>query len=64
MKLTTIKLALALIGIATWGYGTRVENARIQWFGIALVAIAVVLRFVGRGTKDAGRGTRSGTGGE
>jgi hypothetical protein len=51
MNLTTVKLTLALVGIATWGYGTRVGDARIQWFGIAVVAIAVVLRFFGRGTR-------------
>jgi hypothetical protein len=54
MTLTTIKLALALVGIATWGYGTRVEDPRIQWLGIAMVAIAAVLRFFGRR-----RGTRN-----
>lgn len=44
--LTSVKLGLAIAGIAIWGYGTRIEDERIQWAGIAVVALAVVLRFI------------------
>ena len=47
-SLTWVKLGIALVGIATWGYGQRVENVRVEWFGIALVVVAFVLRWVGR----------------
>ncbi len=43
---TRIKLGLALIGVATWGYGVRVDDRRVQWLGIAFIAVAFLLRFV------------------
>ena len=46
--LTRIKLILALIGIATWGYGVRIDHRPVQWVGVALLAIALLLRFMFR----------------
>jgi hypothetical protein len=43
---TQIRLALALIGVLVWGYGTRVDDSDLRWMGIALLAAAVALRFV------------------
>jgi Zn-dependent membrane protease YugP len=40
------KLALALAGMLVFGYGVRADVATIRWIGIALVAVAVLLRFV------------------
>ncbi|MDQ3811185.1 MAG: hypothetical protein M3336_12930 [Chloroflexota bacterium] len=41
-------MALATVGILTWGYGTRVGHAGVQWLGIAFVAVAFLLRYARR----------------
>ena len=56
--LTAVKIALALAGLLLFGYGVRVDSTNLRWIGIALVAAAAVLRFVGP------RATRRGDGGE
>jgi hypothetical protein len=43
---TAIKLAFAVAGLLVWGYGQRVDDATIRWVGIALLAAAVLLRFL------------------
>ena len=45
--LTAAKIALAVAGLFTFGYGIRVDSANVRWVGIALVAVAAVLRFFG-----------------
>jgi len=47
--LTSAQLALAVIGVVVWGYGTRAGDPRVGWVGIALLAAASLLRFVKRG---------------
>jgi len=44
--ITAAQLALAAIGIVTWGWGTRVGDPRFAWAGIAFLAVASLLRFV------------------
>lgn len=46
--LTSAQLALAVIGVVVWGYGTRAGDSRVGWAGIALLAVASLLRFVKR----------------
>jgi hypothetical protein len=46
--ITVAQLALAVIGIVVWGYGTRTGDPRVGWAGIILLAIASLLRFVKR----------------
>ena len=43
-----LKIALALVGVLVWGYGVRADLSAVRWVGIALLAIAAVLRFWGR----------------
>ena len=43
------KLALAGVGILVFAYGARVDDARVRWVGIALLAVAFLLRFLRRG---------------
>jgi hypothetical protein len=50
--LTQLKLGFTTIGLLMFGYGYRVEDARIRWIGIAFVALAFGLRFAKR-DKDA-----------
>ena len=47
--LTRAKLALALIGLVLFGYGARVDDTRLRWFGIGFLAAAVLLRFWPKG---------------
>ncbi len=42
---TTVKIALALAGIALFGVGIRFSAEPYRWAGIALVAAAWLLRF-------------------
>jgi len=42
---TTIKLTLALAGIALFGAGIRLGNNSLRWAGLACVAAAWFLRF-------------------
>jgi hypothetical protein len=42
---TEIQLILAAIGLVVWGYGTRADDPRLQWIGIAFFAAATALRF-------------------
>ena len=46
--ITVAQLALAVIGIVVWGYGTRTGDPRVGWAGIILLAAASLLRFVKR----------------
>ena len=44
-KRTTIQLALLVIGIIVWGYGQRIDDPSLRLVGIALFALATLLRF-------------------
>jgi hypothetical protein len=47
-RMTTLKLALAVVGILIWLFGNQAGDDRIRWIGIGLLVVAVLLRFVGR----------------
>lgn len=53
--LSHLKLGLLAAGLILWGYGVRAEIEWLRWTGIALMAVAAVLRFVGRGKNRRGR---------
>jgi hypothetical protein len=42
---TTAQLALLIVGLVTWGYGSRVDEASLRMLGIVLFAVATALRF-------------------
>jgi hypothetical protein len=44
--LTAKKLALAASGLVVWGYGVRANEAFPTYLGIAMLAAAVILRFL------------------
>ena len=46
--LNRAKLVLAGIGVLVWAHGARIEDAGVRWAGIALLAIAFLLRFLRR----------------
>ncbi|HVX40534.1 MAG TPA: hypothetical protein VHB25_13265 [Gemmatimonadaceae bacterium] len=45
---TEVQLALLAIGVIVWGYGQRVDDARLRWIGIAFFAVAAAMRFLKR----------------
>ena len=48
MSVQTMRLAIAAVGVMVWAYAHRVENDRIRWVGIAMLAVAVLMRFIPR----------------
>ena len=62
--LSHVKLGLLAAGLILWGYGVRADIEWLQWSGIALIAVAAALRFVGkgrgkRGPTDSANGSES-----
>jgi hypothetical protein len=51
-SLDQVKLAVAGVGIVVWAYGAKVEDARVRWLGIALLALAFLLRFLRRRARE------------
>ena len=51
-RLTIAKLAFALVGIAVFAYGARVDDRIVRWVGIAFVVVAFLLRFAKRTDAD------------
>lgn len=45
MSVLHARLALAIVGVATWGYGVRFDRSEVRWLGIALLAVSLLLRF-------------------
>ncbi len=44
--LTKLKLGLTIIGLILFGYGARVDDARLRLIGIGFVAAASIMRFL------------------
>ena len=45
-RLLRVRILLAAIGVVVWGYGYRVGEPRITLVAIAILAVALLLRFV------------------
>ena len=45
MRPTTIKLGLAVIGLAVFFYGRHIEDDRLRWLAMAFLIAAFLLRF-------------------
>ena len=43
------RLSLSLAGLLVFGYGVRADLSTVRWIGIALVLVAVLLRFLRSG---------------
>lgn len=56
MSFQTMRLVVAAVGVAIWVYGYRVDSNQIRWTGIAILAVAVFLRFA-TPRKPTGPGT-------
>ena len=59
--LTVAKITFAVVGLLIFGYGVRIDSTNVRWAGIAFVAAAALLRFVGpRSSGRRGRGLTDG----
>ena len=47
-RLLTARLALTAIGVLVWGYGNSTNQSRFMIAGMAILAVALLLRFVPR----------------
>lgn len=45
-RMTVYKLVLAGIGLFVFFYGVQTDQSGLRWAGIALVAVALLLRFL------------------
>jgi hypothetical protein len=54
--LVRLKLALFVIGLILWAWGYRSDDSYFRIAGIVVLAIAFVLRFVGRRPRTADTG--------
>jgi hypothetical protein len=45
-RLLITRVVLTLIGIGVWGYGQRTEQPQVRIAGMAVLAIALLMRFV------------------
>jgi hypothetical protein len=52
--LAWVRFALAAVGIVVWAYGYEADDEMVRWLGIALLGVAVVLRFAARRRPPAG----------
>jgi hypothetical protein len=51
-RATSTKLVLAAAGLVVWGLGIRANDSVLQYVGIGLLVVAVLLRFVHRPRAD------------
>lgn len=55
------RIVVAVAGMVVWAYGAREDLPTARWIGIALIAAALLLRFVGpRPSRDPGNEETSG----
>jgi hypothetical protein len=47
-QLNIVRVIVALLGVAVWGYGYRLDLANVRLAGIGILALALVLRFARR----------------
>jgi hypothetical protein len=47
-QLVLARTVLAAIGVVVWGYGYRVDDARVRLAAMGILAVALLLRFVPR----------------
>ncbi|MDB4892215.1 MAG: hypothetical protein JWL61_4070 [Gemmatimonadetes bacterium] len=45
-RLLITRVVLTLIGVGVWGYGQRTEQPQVRVAGMAILAFALLMRFV------------------
>jgi hypothetical protein len=51
-RVTVLKVACALAGLAIFAYGVRSEDNVVRWVGIVFVIVAFLLRFLKKRAPD------------
>jgi len=41
-----VRTALAVIGVAVWGWGYRIDDPRVRLTGMGILLVTLLLRFV------------------
>jgi chromate transport protein ChrA len=44
-RLIITRIVVTLVGIAVWGYGQRTEQPQVRIVGMAILAVALLMRF-------------------
>ena len=44
-RLLLVRIVLALAGVIVWQYGARTDRPDVRWIGVAILAVALLLRF-------------------
>lgn len=52
-RLTAMRIGIAAVGVAVWGYGYVSDNGGVRIAGIIILAIALVLRLLRRRPSSA-----------
>lgn len=47
-RILLARITLTLVGAVVWGFGHRADRAEMRLAGLAIVAVALLLRFVPR----------------
>ncbi len=45
-RVLVTRIVVTLLGVAVWGFGQRTEQPQVRLAGIAVIAVALLLRFV------------------
>jgi hypothetical protein len=45
-RLALLKLAVAALGLAVWGYGARADIGSVRLAGMVIIGVAVLLRLL------------------
>ena len=53
-RITVLKIAFALAGVAIFVFGVRTDEAIVRWVGIAFVVAAFLLRFFKKRVPEEG----------
>ena len=52
---TVAQLAMLTIGVIVWGYGSRIDDARLTWIGLGFFAAAAAMRLFKRRHRESER---------
>ena len=47
-RLVAARTVLAVVGVVVWGYGYRVDDAKVRLAAIGILAVTLLLRYVPR----------------
>jgi hypothetical protein len=45
-QLTLLRIILGAIGVAVWGYGFRVDDAKVRLAGMTILVVVLLMRWI------------------